>query len=210
METLAKFCSSFYGPFRDAAGSAPQFGDRRNYQLSPPSRSLGLVSNSLSNHIFKDSIWKPWKALRCTDRDVAEGADMLMVKPAGAYLGEFTALELMSWLKIYGHFGETKPPVNTNPPDQILRYYSWCEKSSSRISLGSLSSLWRICYANEKCRCWYYRFETRSFCLLIWYESYNLTHIAILYLGKPSSLTWSRTISWLLAKLNLFPIWQVM
>jgi len=62
----AKFCSSFYGPFRDAAGSAPQFGDRRNYQLPPPSRSL---------------------ALRCTDRDVAEGADMLMVKPAGAYLG---------------------------------------------------------------------------------------------------------------------------
>ena len=61
----AKFCSSFYGPFRDAAGSAPQFGDRRNYQLPPGSSNL---------------------AMRCTDRDVAEGADMLMVKPAGAYL----------------------------------------------------------------------------------------------------------------------------
>jgi len=61
----AKFCSSFYGPFRDAAGSAPQFGDRRNYQLPPASQSL---------------------AFRCTTRDVAEGADMLMVKPAGAYL----------------------------------------------------------------------------------------------------------------------------
>jgi len=61
----AKFCSSFYGPFRDAAGSAPQFGDRRNYQLPPGSSQL---------------------ALRCTSRDVAEGADMLMVKPAGAYL----------------------------------------------------------------------------------------------------------------------------
>jgi porphobilinogen synthase len=61
----AKFCSGFYGPFRDAAGSAPKFGDRRNYQLPPPSRSL---------------------ALRCVDRDVAEGADMLMVKPAGSYL----------------------------------------------------------------------------------------------------------------------------
>jgi len=61
----AKFCSAYYGPFRDAAGSAPSFGDRRNYQLPPPSRHL---------------------AMRCTDRDVAEGADMLMVKPAGAYL----------------------------------------------------------------------------------------------------------------------------
>jgi len=61
----AKFCSSFYGPFRDAAGSAPQFGDRRNYQLPPGSSNL---------------------AIRCTDRDVHEGADMLMVKPAGAYL----------------------------------------------------------------------------------------------------------------------------
>ena len=37
----AKFCSAYYGPFRDAAGSAPSFGDRRNYQLPPPSRSLG-------------------------------------------------------------------------------------------------------------------------------------------------------------------------
>ena len=46
IETPVKFCSSFYGPFRDAAGSAPQFGDRRNYQLPPPSRSLGLFSNS--------------------------------------------------------------------------------------------------------------------------------------------------------------------
>ena len=61
----AKFCSSFYGPFRDAAGSAPQFGDRRNYQLPPGSSNL---------------------AIRCTERDVHEGADMLMVKPAGAYL----------------------------------------------------------------------------------------------------------------------------
>ena len=61
----AKFCSAFYGPFRDAAGSAPKFGDRRNYQLPPGSHNL---------------------ALRCTDRDVSEGTDMLMVKPAGAYL----------------------------------------------------------------------------------------------------------------------------
>jgi porphobilinogen synthase len=61
----AKFCSAFYGPFRDAAGSAPKFGDRRNYQLPPGSANL---------------------AMRCTKRDVDEGVDMLMVKPAGSYL----------------------------------------------------------------------------------------------------------------------------
>ncbi|XP_064616566.1 delta-aminolevulinic acid dehydratase-like [Liolophura sinensis] len=61
----AKFASAFYGPFRDAAMSAPSFGDRKCYQLPPG--SVGL-------------------AQRAVDRDVAEGADMLMVKPGMAYL----------------------------------------------------------------------------------------------------------------------------
>lgn len=61
----AKFASSFYGPFRDAAQSAPAFGDRRCYQLPPGGRGL---------------------AMRAVDRDVEEGADMLMVKPGMAYL----------------------------------------------------------------------------------------------------------------------------
>ncbi|KAG7170595.1 Delta-aminolevulinic acid dehydratase-like [Homarus americanus] len=60
-----KFASSFYGPFRDAAKSAPAFGDRRCYQLPPGSSGL---------------------AMRAADRDVEEGADMLMVKPGIAYL----------------------------------------------------------------------------------------------------------------------------
>jgi len=60
-----KFASTFYGPFRDAAKSAPAFGDRKCYQLPPGSRGL---------------------AARAADRDVAEGADMLMVKPGLAYL----------------------------------------------------------------------------------------------------------------------------
>ncbi len=60
----AKFASAFYGPFRDAAGSAPAFGDRRGYQLDP--------SNGR-------------EALRETLLDVQEGADMVMVKPALAY-----------------------------------------------------------------------------------------------------------------------------
>jgi porphobilinogen synthase len=61
----AKYASAFYGPFRDAAGSAPSFGDRRGYQMDP-----GNVR----------------EALRECELDVAEGADMLMVKPALPYL----------------------------------------------------------------------------------------------------------------------------
>ncbi|XP_054154166.1 delta-aminolevulinic acid dehydratase-like [Oppia nitens] len=61
----AKFQSCFYGPFRDAAGSAPKFGDRRAYQL--PIGSKGL-------------------ALRAVQRDIEEGCDMVMVKPGLPYL----------------------------------------------------------------------------------------------------------------------------
>jgi porphobilinogen synthase len=61
----AKYASAFYGPFRDVADSAPSFGDRRGYQMDP-----GNVR----------------EALRECEQDVAEGADMLMVKPALPYL----------------------------------------------------------------------------------------------------------------------------
>ncbi len=61
----AKYASAFYGPFREAAGSAPQFGDRRSYQMDP-----GNVE----------------EALREVALDLEEGADLVMVKPALAYL----------------------------------------------------------------------------------------------------------------------------
>jgi porphobilinogen synthase len=61
----AKYASAYYGPFRDAADSTPQFGDRRTYQMDP--------GNSR-------------EAIKEIDLDVAEGADMLMVKPALAYM----------------------------------------------------------------------------------------------------------------------------
>jgi porphobilinogen synthase len=61
----AKFASAFYGPFREAAQSAPAFGDRRSYQMDPANAR---------------------EALREVDLDVEEGADMVMVKPAGPYL----------------------------------------------------------------------------------------------------------------------------
>jgi porphobilinogen synthase len=61
----AKYASAFYGPFREAAGSAPSFGDRRGYQMDPPNVR---------------------EALREIELDVAEGADAVMVKPALPYL----------------------------------------------------------------------------------------------------------------------------
>jgi porphobilinogen synthase len=65
MSYAAKYASGFYGPFREAAESAPQFGDRRSYQMDPANGG---------------------EALREVALDVAEGADMLMVKPALSYL----------------------------------------------------------------------------------------------------------------------------
>jgi len=61
----AKYASAYYGPFRDAADSSPQFGDRRTYQMDPANGT---------------------EALKEVELDIAEGADMLMVKPALAYM----------------------------------------------------------------------------------------------------------------------------
>jgi porphobilinogen synthase len=65
MSYAVKYASSFYGPFRDAAESAPQFGDRKTYQMDPANRL---------------------EALREAESDVAEGADFLMVKPGLSFL----------------------------------------------------------------------------------------------------------------------------
>jgi porphobilinogen synthase len=65
MSYAVKYASAFYGPFREAADSAPAFGDRRAYQMDPPN---------------------PREAMREAELDVAEGADILMVKPATVFL----------------------------------------------------------------------------------------------------------------------------
>ena len=65
MAYAAKYSSSFYGPFREAAESAPQFGDRKSYQMDPANAE---------------------EAIREISLDVGEGADIIMVKPALAYL----------------------------------------------------------------------------------------------------------------------------
>lgn len=72
MSYAAKYASAFYGPFRDAAESAPQFGDRRGYQMDPAAAT--------------------GQALREVELDLAEGADMIMVKPALAYLDVIAAV----------------------------------------------------------------------------------------------------------------------
>lgn len=72
MSYAAKYCSSLYGPFREAAEGAPQFGDRRSYQMDPANAR---------------------EALREVALDIAEGADILMVKPAHTYLDVLHAIK---------------------------------------------------------------------------------------------------------------------
>jgi porphobilinogen synthase len=66
-----KYASAYYGPFREAAGGAPAFGDRRTHQLDPANAGIALRESAL---------------------DVAEGADFIMVKPALAYLDIMSAV----------------------------------------------------------------------------------------------------------------------
>ncbi len=75
----AKYASAFYGPFRGALGSAPKFGDKKTYQMDPANRR---------------------EALREAAADVAEGADMLMVKPATMYLDVIADLRANTTLPI--------------------------------------------------------------------------------------------------------------
>ncbi len=75
----AKYASSFYGPFREALESAPRFGDKKTYQMNPHNRK---------------------EALREAKLDIAEGADVLLVKPALAYLDVILALKRFSDLPI--------------------------------------------------------------------------------------------------------------
>lgn len=75
----AKYASGFYGPFRDALGSSPKFGDKKTYQMDPRNR---------------------FEALREAHLDASEGADLLMVKPALAYLDVIAELSKLHLLPI--------------------------------------------------------------------------------------------------------------
>jgi porphobilinogen synthase len=126
MSYAAKYCSAYYGPFRRAADSAPQFGDRRTYQMDP--------ANAI-------------EAIREVSMDIEEGADIVMVKPALAYLdiisrvreefdlpvaaynvsGEFAmikAAEKMGWIDGPRAMLETLTAIKRAGADMILTYFA--------------------------------------------------------------------------------------
>ncbi len=126
MSYAAKYCSAYYGPFRQAADSAPKFGDRRAYQIDP--------ANSL-------------EAVREVTMDVEEGADIIMVKPALPYLdiilrirdeidlplaaynvsGEYAmikAAEKMGWIDGKKVMMETLIAIKRAGADMILTYFA--------------------------------------------------------------------------------------
>ena len=126
MSYAAKYCSAYYGPFREAAHSAPQFGDRRTYQMDP--------ANSL-------------EAIREVTMDVEEGADIIMVKPALPYLdvisrirdeidlplaaynvsGEYSmikAAEKMGWIDGQKVMMETLLSIKRAGADIIMTYFA--------------------------------------------------------------------------------------
>jgi len=126
MAYSAKYHSAYYGPFRQAAHSAPQFGDRRTYQMDP--------ANAL-------------EAIREAAMDIEEGADIIMVKPALSYLdiicrireeidlpvaaynvsGEFTmikAAEKMGWIDGTKVMLETLTSIKRAGADMILTYFA--------------------------------------------------------------------------------------
>jgi porphobilinogen synthase len=126
MAYAAKYCSAFYGPFREAAASAPQFGDRRSHQMDPANAD---------------------EALREVEQDIAEGADIVMVKPAVAYLdviarvkdafhyptaayhvsGEYAMLKAAArngWIDERRAMLETLTAIHRAGADIILTYYA--------------------------------------------------------------------------------------
>ena len=126
MAYSAKYASAFYGPFREAADSAPQFGDRRGYQMDPPNAR---------------------EALKEIATDIQEGADIVMVKPALAYLdviararrmfhvplaayqvsGEYSMIEAAArngWIDRERTILETTTAIKRAGADIIITYYA--------------------------------------------------------------------------------------
>jgi porphobilinogen synthase len=126
MSYAAKYCSAYYGLFREAADSAPKFGDRRTYQMDP--------ANAI-------------EAIREVTMDVEEGADIIMVKPALAYLdiicrvreeidlpvaaynvsGEYAMIKAaaqMGWLDGRKVMMETLTAIKRAGADLILTYFA--------------------------------------------------------------------------------------
>lgn len=123
-----KYASAFYGPFRDAAGSAPAFGDRKGYQMDP--------------HNVRE-------ALREAALDVREGADMLMVKPALAYLDVVRAVREqfnlpLAAYSVSGEYAMTKAAAQAG---LINEYAVLCESALGAFRAGA--DLYITYYAKE-------------------------------------------------------------
>jgi porphobilinogen synthase len=108
MSYSAKFASSFYGPFRDAANSAPAFGDRRSYQMDPANSREALKEMAL---------------------DIDEGADIVMVKPAMPYLDIIAKGKEMSYLpmaayQVSGEYAMIRNAVDAGLMDERAIYES--------------------------------------------------------------------------------------
>mgnify|MGYP001178196269 CR=1 FL=1 len=126
MSYAAKYASCFYGPFRDAAESAPQFGDRRSYQMDPPNAR---------------------EAMREIELDIEEGADIIMVKPAMPYLdiirmardawdlpiaayqvsGEFSMIHAAArngWIDLDRAMMESLTSIKRAGADMVLTYFA--------------------------------------------------------------------------------------
>jgi porphobilinogen synthase len=126
MAYSAKYCSAFYGPFRDAAASAPRFGDRQSHQMDPANGA---------------------EALREVEQDIEEGADLVMIKPAVMYLdviarvkdafnhptaayhvsGEYAMLKAAArngWIDEHRAMMETLTAIRRAGADVIITYYA--------------------------------------------------------------------------------------
>lgn len=118
MAYSAKYASAFYGPFRDAAGSAPSFGDRKGYQMDPHNRKEAMKECAL---------------------DAAEGADILMVKPALSYLDIIRdcsdAFDLpMAAYSVSGEYAMIKAAAQAGLVDE---YRIMCESALSVFRAGA-------------------------------------------------------------------------
>jgi porphobilinogen synthase len=118
MAYAVKYASAFYGPFREAAGSAPAFGDRKAYQMDPHNRREGLKE-------------------AC--RDEAEGADILMVKPALAYLDVISAVRAGASLPLaaYSVSGEYAMIKAAAAAGLIDEYGVMCESALAVYRAGA-------------------------------------------------------------------------
>lgn len=118
MSYAIKYASKFYGPFREAAGSAPSFGDRKTYQMDP--------------HNVRE-------AMKEAALDEAEGADILMVKPALSYLDVIKELSYNTNLPIatYSVSGEYAMIKNAGKAGLVDEYGTMCETATSMYRAGS-------------------------------------------------------------------------